>query len=110
MAGVPKSKPSNITGTIHYDDEGYVIRWWSAMIPSNSYDQRRTCRLVRYPLSLNPIAFHVPTRPHGAAAVAASTHRGAGRDASRICAAPLRAHGASTQQPPRGSQHLAHAR
>ena len=20
----------------HYDDEGYVIRWWSAMIPSNS--------------------------------------------------------------------------
>jgi len=20
----------------HYDDEGYVIRWWRAMIPSNS--------------------------------------------------------------------------
>jgi hypothetical protein len=32
------------------------------------------------------------------------------RVASRICAAPLRAHGASTQQPPGGSPHLAHAR
>jgi hypothetical protein len=20
----------------HYDDDGYVIRWWRAMIPSNS--------------------------------------------------------------------------
>jgi hypothetical protein len=42
--------------------------------------------------------------------VGASTDREPARDASRICAAPLRAHGASTQQPPRGSQHLAHAR
>src|SRR6266581_5788661 len=42
--------------------------------------------------------------------VGASTDREPVRDASRICAAPLRAHGASTQQPPRGSPHLAHAR
>ena len=21
----------------HYDDDGYVIRWWRAMIPSNSF-------------------------------------------------------------------------
>src|SRR6516225_12000468 len=34
--------------------------------------------------------------------VGASTGREPVGDASRICAAPLRAHGASTQQPPRG--------
>jgi hypothetical protein len=48
--------------------------------------------------------------PPSTRTLAAPTHRGSGRNASRICAAPLRAHGASTQQPPRGSQHLAHAR
>ena len=42
--------------------------------------------------------------------VRSSTDREPVRDASRICAAPLRAHGASTQQPPRASPHLAHAR
>ena len=42
--------------------------------------------------------------------VGASTDREPVRDASRICAALLRAYGASTQQPPRGSPHLAHAR
>src|SRR5215831_14770231 len=42
--------------------------------------------------------------------VGASTGREPVGDASRICAAPLRAHGASTQQPPRGGQHPARAR
>src|SRR5262249_11441050 len=39
-----------------------------------------------------------------------STDRGSGRDASRTCERPLRAHRASTQQPSRSSPHLAHAR
>ena len=42
--------------------------------------------------------------------VGSSAGREPVRDASRICAARLQAHGASTQQPPRGSPHLAHAR
>ena len=32
----------------HYDDDGYVIRWWRAMIPSNSLAARlRHCRRLR---------------------------------------------------------------
>ena len=42
--------------------------------------------------------------------VGSSAGREPVRDASRICAARLQALGASTQQPPRGSPHLAHAR
>jgi hypothetical protein len=28
--------PSELIKPSHYDDDGYVIRWWRAMIPSNS--------------------------------------------------------------------------
>jgi hypothetical protein len=40
----------------HYDDEGYVIRWWRAMIPSNSlapsvlrHRNRALCEIAEMP-------------------------------------------------------------
>ncbi|MFQ5773915.1 MAG: B12-binding domain-containing radical SAM protein [Kiloniellaceae bacterium] len=40
MRGVPESRPNRFLVELikpsHYDDDGYVVQWWKAWIPSNS--------------------------------------------------------------------------
>lgn len=40
MKGADRAIPVILLKPSHYDDDGYVIRWWRAMTPSNSLGRR----------------------------------------------------------------------